>query len=132
MIRVIYSSRAVTSFSAPELDALLGLSQANNSRDGITGHLLHVYGDDPDDAWFAQALEGDEEQVDQALQRITRDELHRDLETLRREPITQRRFPGWAMGLEIRDDLVSAALPAVMRSPAEVERLLCGETAAGS
>lgn len=124
MIRVIYSSRAVTALNEQELGALLGLSQANNARDGITGHLLHVYGDDPEDAWFAQALEGEESRVEQTLTRIAGDELHHDLQVLGREAITQRRYAGWAMGLDIRDDLAGDGLPATMRSPGEVERLL--------
>ena len=90
MIQLIYASRPFD-FDEGTLVALLTVSRSCNERDGITGALIcraDVY---------LQLLEGPEEKVDAAFQRIDKDRRHLDIRLLSRRTVTERLFPGWAM-----------------------------------
>jgi hypothetical protein len=92
--RLVYYSRnlARPDALAAEVDNILAISRANNSRDGITGALMFNAG------CFAQVLEGPLDQVEAAFERIQQDERHGEVSLLALEPVAARAFPNWAMG----------------------------------
>jgi hypothetical protein len=92
LIRLIYISTARSELSAGELDGILRASRRNNAAVGVTG-LLIVGG-----RRFLQALEGPADDVLQTYDRIKADARHFAAVTLDNRPISQRSFPGWAMG----------------------------------
>lgn len=94
MIRLVYMSQAIKPFSADELMSLLRECRRGNSLHGITGVLLYF------NQCFVQVLEGKEEQVDKAFQKIRRDVRHRNVTELERTYITERQFPDWSMGFD--------------------------------
>ncbi len=89
--QLVYSSVAQQAFTQQELEDILQISRQNNRRDQITGLLL--YRND----CFIQVLEGPEQKVEQAYQRICRDSRHYEVFTLYDSPVLNRDFPQWAM-----------------------------------
>jgi hypothetical protein len=89
MLQVVYISTAREGAGA--LAAIIGVSQRNNARDGITG-LLFANG-----KRFLQVLEGPAAKVDAALARIARDPRHRSIVTLSRREIAAPEFGAWSM-----------------------------------
>ena len=92
MIRLIYISTARSELSKVELEAILRVSRHNNAAVGVTG-LLIVGG-----RRFLQALEGPADAVTQTYDRIKADGRHFAAVTLDSRAISERSFPGWAMG----------------------------------
>ncbi|MBX9776766.1 MAG: BLUF domain-containing protein [Xanthobacteraceae bacterium] len=70
---------------------ILATSVANNLRDCITGALICH------DRWFVQELEGAEDKVSAAFERILRDQRHRDVSLVTMQAVSARRFPNFAM-----------------------------------
>jgi hypothetical protein len=77
----------------PKLNAIMDVSVRNNARDKITGALLF------DTLWFLQILEGEREIVSAALRRIVADERHSDVTIMEAQPIAERGFGQWSMGI---------------------------------
>src|ERR1700744_3505221 len=94
MYYIIYLSAGTTWFNEDQLKEILTVSNVNNTRDNITGLLL--YGD----GTFMQLLEGDENNVKAAFQKISLDKRHSGIATIASGPITERNFPQWAMGFK--------------------------------
>ena len=90
--RLVYCSRAcVDTASLQAISELLGVSQRNNIRDGLTGALAINEG------WFLQVVEGSTQALDNLLRRLAADPRHADVEVLSRRPVTGRLFPDWSM-----------------------------------
>jgi hypothetical protein len=90
--RVVYCSRArIDTASLQAISELLGVSQRNNVRDGLTGALA------VNDGWFLQVIEGPAAALDRLLRRLAGDPRHADVEILSRRPVTARLFPDWSM-----------------------------------
>ncbi len=85
-------SRAVHAFGDEELAAILEASRRNNSRNGLTGILVHIR------RHFFQLLEGPPDAVETTFSRIAADPRHHDVIKLRDLSITERHFPAWTMG----------------------------------
>lgn len=105
MLSVVYVSAAAVPFSDEALLALLGQSRRNNTRLGLTGLLLYR------DGQFMQVLEGPDAAVRALYATIGRDPRHQGVRTLLEEPITERRFPDWAMGFQSLTDEELRAIP---------------------
>lgn len=90
IIQLIYASRPF-GFDDSILNGILMDARRCNERDDISGALI-CRGD-----LYLQLLEGPEEAVDAAFERIKRDNRHLEVRLLSRRLITQRLFPGWAM-----------------------------------
>ena len=115
LFRGIYSSRPF-GFDASILNGILADARRLNTRDDITGALIcraDVY---------LQWLEGPEDKVRQALERITRDDRHLEVRVHIAEPATERVFGEWAMlddpaaswiwtRQEVADDAIERATP---------------------
>lgn len=90
--RVVYCSRArIDTASLQAISELLGVSQRNNARDGLTGALA------VNDGWFLQVVEGPGTALDRLLRRLAEDPRHADVEILSRRSVTARLFPDWSM-----------------------------------
>jgi hypothetical protein len=90
LFRAIYTSRPF-GFDAGILSGVLIDARRANLRDGITGALIcraDIY---------LQWLEGPEEQVRNALERIRRDDRHLEVTLHVGEPVPERMFAEWAM-----------------------------------
>lgn len=75
------------------LNAIMDASNRNNERDGVSGALLF------DTLWFVQILEGEREAISATLRRILPDERHADVTIMDCQPIENRLFANWWMGL---------------------------------
>jgi hypothetical protein len=93
MIQLIYASRPF-GFDEGTLAGILMDARRCNERDGITGALI-CRGD-----LFLQLLEGPQDKVEAAYQRIAKDHRHLEIKLLSQRTVTERLFPAWAM----RDD----------------------------
>jgi hypothetical protein len=94
MYYIIYLSAGVNWFSEKELTDLLEISNINNSRNNITGLLLYSEGN------FIQLLEGEEQDVKHAFERISKDQRHKGITIIASGTIEHRNFPEWAMGFK--------------------------------
>ena len=93
MIQLIYASRPF-GFDDAILNAILMDARRCNERDDITGALI-CRAD-----LYLQLLEGPQDAVDAAYQRIAKDNRHLGIRLLSRCDVSERLFPDWAM----RDD----------------------------
>lgn len=114
MICLAYLSSSTLPIDAATLSDILAKSQRNNRRDGVTGLLCHH------DGSFLQFLEGEAAAVDGAFQRIRADPRHRGMIEVYRQPVSERAFGTWAMGVA-RLDKMDEAERAFCSSLREVE-----------
>ncbi len=91
MLQLVYVSSVTPSAGHVDPATILAASRANNSRDAITGLLYS------DGARFLQALEGPDDKVEAAFERIRQDARHRAIVILSRRTIEKREFGEWAM-----------------------------------
>ncbi|MEZ6017930.1 MAG: BLUF domain-containing protein [Planctomycetota bacterium] len=92
LVRLMYVSRAASSVTQDDLQAILKKSKANNPKRGVTGVLCLS------DGIFLQVLEGGRSAVNELYHKIAADPRHTDVEVLKYEEIGERRFCGWSMG----------------------------------
>jgi hypothetical protein len=105
--RLIYASRwsDPTRMDVPELVAdIVARSSQNNRLRGVSGLLLFHRG------WFLQVLEGPLEAVDDAFDRIRRDDRHTDIRVVADLPIAARAFGDWTMSAERLDEVAAGEL----------------------
>jgi hypothetical protein len=91
MLQLVYVSSVTPNASNVDPATILAASRTNNSRDTITGLLYS------DGTRFLQALEGPEDKVEAAFERIRQDARHRAIVLLSRREIETREFGEWAM-----------------------------------
>jgi len=122
MKRITYISTVNCPLSAEEIDGIGQVSARNNREVGITGVLISVHD------YFFQVLEGGEESVATAVERIRRDPRHRDMRILKAENgITERLFPKWSMRtirLAGSADLVLQAIRDMLENIADSHRII--------
>ena len=94
MIQVSYVSRIGKPMSAEQLLALLTQCRNNNSAQGVTGMLLYGNGT------FLQAIEGEEQVIDDLVDNIWADPRHENIKLLSRRPISRREYADWTMAFE--------------------------------
>ncbi len=90
--QLLYISAANQEFTESELEELLAIARANNSRLNITGMLLFHEGS------FIQALEGEQSAVEALYNKINEDSRHFETKVLYRGDIPDRNFKTWSMG----------------------------------
>ena len=95
--RVLYVSGASRALSDADLEAILRASRANNGKAGITGMLLWA------DGAFIQVLEGASTAVAALVDRIRRDDRHRNVMMIVEEEVANRVFGAWEMGFKKLD-----------------------------
>lgn len=93
LIQLTYASRASRMLGPGDVKDILGASQRNNTRAGITGALCLSNG------IFLQQLEGDRTAVNALYHRLLNDKRHHATAILDFGEIPCRRFASWSMGL---------------------------------
>lgn len=94
LVHCIYCSAAADpGFGLEDLAGLLAASRRKNARLGITGILLF------DEGVFFQVLEGERVVVEELYETIAADERHARVRKIILEPIEERNFGEWSMGL---------------------------------
>ena len=93
LIQLIYASRSSRVLGPADVKDILGASQRNNTRAGVTGALCLNNG------IFLQLLEGDRAAVNALYHRLLKDTRHKDTAVLDFGEIPHRRFTSWSMGL---------------------------------
>ncbi len=98
LIRLLYYSenRIGIARRHSTIAELQAVSVKRNLESQITGALLY------DEDWFVQALEGEEQAVEETFARIARDPRHANVEIVCRTKIPSRKFGKWAMGFAER------------------------------
>jgi hypothetical protein len=91
---LVYVSSATELMPSEEVVRLLSVCHQNNSKNGITGMLLHRDGN------FMQMIEGDEASVRKLLDKISQDSRHKNLIVLLEGTTQERQFPDWTMGFK--------------------------------
>ena len=93
--RAIYVSDAVGEAATSLLDLaeILGASERNNRRDGLTGVLMRH------DGRFLQAIEGRRTEVDRLMDRLRADPRHDNIRLLSDQDVPERLFRDWPMTL---------------------------------
>lgn len=108
MLQIVYISTARRPLSEAELRSVLAVSRRNNAAAGITGLLVSG------GRRFLQALEGPEEAVAAAFDRIKGDPRHFALVVLSRKNVDVREFGDWSMGYEAGGAAGSADLKGIV------------------
>ena len=107
--RLVYESTATGSTeSLLNIATILGESQRNNDRDGLTGALAAHGGR------FIQVVEGEAGRLDALLARLASDPRHRDIRLIDRETISERLFGQWSMASWRTSPHLTAMVEAVM------------------
>lgn len=95
MLQVSYVSRTREPMSSGELLDLLLECREKNKKRGITGMLLYGNGT------FLQAIEGEDDLIDELVAKIKDDPRHEEIQMLHRRPIDAREYAEWSMGFEL-------------------------------
>lgn len=93
LVSLMYVSRSLVDPEGPAMDAIAASSQRNNAQRGLSGFLYY------DNEAFVQVLEGPREATEQIYDVIAEDDRHDRVALLIKQPIPQRAFGGWTMGL---------------------------------
>lgn len=91
MYSLVYRSVADDAFVLPEIYSMLSNAKEYNTEHGITGCLLYH------NSHFVQLLEGEEEDVKQLFQKISKDPRHHSVEVIEKENNDERLFNTWSM-----------------------------------
>ena len=111
--RVLYGSTATgRTDSLMNVAAILGESQRNNDRDGLTGALA------AHDGRYLQVIEGPADVLDGLLRRLDQDPRHTDIRVLERAPIESRSFADWSMAATRITPALEATLNDLVDNPA--------------
>ena len=92
MYLIVYVSSAVNKLSNSELVQLLETCRRNNAELNVTGMLLYKDGN------FIQAVEGEKAIVKNIMQKVIKDNRHKDFTIIFEDEISERDFPDWSMG----------------------------------
>ena len=93
LAHIIYTSTANQDFQLADLVPILAAARSKNAQLSVTGMLLYVQGS------FFQVLEGEETTLMELFAVIAADPRHQNVTRIIQEPIAQRVFSDWAMGL---------------------------------
>ncbi|MDB5971976.1 MAG: hypothetical protein JWQ90_4426 [Hydrocarboniphaga sp.] len=93
LIHCIYASAATAKYDKAAMQVLMASARRRNSEQDVSGMLLYT-GDS-----FFQVLEGSESSVASMYERILLDPRHTHITKVIQEPIFQRSFASWTMGL---------------------------------
>ena len=93
MHAIAYVSAASWNLLDEQLERIVSESRRLNALNGITGVLLYC------DGSFMQYLEGEEDAVRATFDRIRASESHYQINELMNQPILEREFGDWTLGL---------------------------------
>lgn len=100
LTRIVYASRSKLAEAdrAREVGRIIESARRLNAENGVTGFLMVT------PTGFAQVLEGKQDTIAETYGRIVIDPRHADIRLLLEEPIAERRFAHWSMGLAEQDE----------------------------
>lgn len=110
LVQVVYISRATfepmpsSGGVEPHVARILQQSRINNPRQGLGGVLYYGEGH------FFQCLEGESHVVEALLQKLERDDRHKDFKVVYRKAIAERQFTDWSMKYIPTNDVVKRLL----------------------
>ncbi len=93
LVRAFYISRSAGPQTSVVTGSILKTAMVFNRINQITGVLCQG------DGFFLQMLEGERSVINQLYGRIARDSRHKDVELVKLEEITQRKYSQWSMAL---------------------------------
>lgn len=93
LYRLLYKSRAVTLMGDSELSALAKQARFNNLIHQVSGLLVYS------NQRFYQVLEGSNDHIDFIYKKIEKDPRHTHVSLLVKEPIQERTFWRWNLGM---------------------------------
>ncbi len=93
LVRAFYISRSAGPQTSVVTGSILKTAMVFNRVNQITGVLCQG------DGFFLQMLEGERSVINQLYGRIARDSRHKDVELVKFEEITQRKYSQWSMAL---------------------------------
>ena len=88
-----YTSLARLDLDASDIEAIHRVARQFNALDGITGVLIF------NGTHFLQVIEGDEQAIDDLVERLRRDTRHSGFEIRDERMVEQSSFPEWSMEL---------------------------------
>ena len=95
LCRIVYCSRSLLKGSRSDIEAqirqILATARTRNPAANLTGAMSF------NESYFAQVLEGADDDLVPLYEKIRRDPRHTDLKILARELPTHRLFPAWSM-----------------------------------
>ncbi|MDX1977956.1 MAG: BLUF domain-containing protein [Pseudanabaenaceae cyanobacterium bins.68] len=110
LYRLIYSSRALSSITYPDLKQIWASSEKNNPAVGLTGMLCFGNG------LFLQVLEGDRGAVNHTYHRIVKDERHYNPEIIEYCRVDHRHFGIWSMkSVQLNSNLTAAECQVLLK-----------------
>lgn len=100
LTRLVYASRSKLAppERAQEIERIIASARRLNAENGVTGFLMVT------PAGFAQVLEGEQDNIAETYGRIVVDPRHADVRVLLEEPIVERAFQHWSMGVAEQDE----------------------------
>jgi len=93
LVRAFYISRSAGPQTSVVTGSILKTAMVFNRINQITGVLCQG------DGFFLQMIEGERSVINQLYGRIARDSRHKDVELVKFEEITQRKYSQWSMAL---------------------------------
>jgi len=93
LVRAFYISRSAGPQTSVVTGSILKTAMVFNRVNQITGVLCQG------DGFFLQMIEGERSIINQLYGRIARDSRHKDVELVKFEEITQRKYSQWSMAL---------------------------------
>jgi len=108
--QVVYASSATIVFNEESLNALLEKARKLNSRNNITGVLIHMEGS------FIQLLEGKEPALSTTYARIAADPRHTGITKLSDRTADERKYPETLMGFRALAETELAEYPELFQS----------------
>ncbi len=93
LVRAFYISRSAGPQTSVVTGSILKTAMVFNRINQITGVLCQG------DGFFLQMIEGERSIINQLYGRIARDSRHKDVELVKFEEITQRKYSQWSMAL---------------------------------
>lgn len=115
LYQLAYVSRAVGTWTRPDLIALLRQARVRNEARGITGVLLFRNGS------FLQLLEGERDEVEALFDLILLDPRHEGTALIWDAEASHRWFADWSMGFRDleQDPVTEPGLTDILRGPVE-------------
>lgn len=92
LTRLVYTSTVSDMFKSEDIEEILSIARANNSKCNVTGMLCF------NRKYFLQCLEGSRTNVNITYRKILNDKRHANIVMLDYKEISAREFSSWSMG----------------------------------
>lgn len=97
-----------------EIERILHVARAKNSKTGVTGALLFSGG------YFCQVIEGGQSNIEELFETIQMDPRHSDVTVIEFLPIAERSFSDWSMAFAGMDEKARFSIDGIKQSKSEI------------